>query len=74
VGPTRQSMYPVLGWSGCSRAWAEREATGPVRLGYFFRFLLCYFEFTLPISNLVFEFKFDLQISHRSYAQIKVLV
>jgi hypothetical protein len=36
--------------------------------------ILFYFEFPLLIANLIFEFKFVLQILHRSYEQIKVLV
>jgi hypothetical protein len=35
-------------------------------------FLLFYFEFSLQISNLVFEFPFVLEIVHRFYAQIEV--
>ena len=46
----------------------------PAQVSSFPISILFYFEFPLLISNLIFEFKFVLQILHRSYEQIKVPV
>jgi hypothetical protein len=46
----------------------------PAQVSSFPILILFYFEFPLLISNLIFEFKFVLQILHRAYEQIKVPV